>query len=78
MWRDGELVEEPDRGDRASTAVGEETLAREMRAFLASVATGDAPRSDGRFGARVVEVVERIGRLLPPVDAGQLRAGVSE
>jgi predicted dehydrogenase len=78
LWRDGELVEEPDRGDRAPTAVAEETLAREMRAFLASVATGDAPRSDGRFGARVVEVVERIGRLLPPVDTGQLRAGVSE
>jgi predicted dehydrogenase len=78
LWRDGELAEGPDRGDRASTAVAEETLAREMRAFLASVATGDAPRSDGRFGARVVEVVERIGRLLPPVNAGQLQAGVSE
>jgi predicted dehydrogenase len=78
LWRDGELVEEPERGDRAPAPVAEETLAREMRAFLTSVATGDAPRSDGRFGARVVEVVERIGRLLPPVDTGQLRAGVSE
>jgi predicted dehydrogenase len=78
LWRDGELAEGPDRGDRAPSAVAEESLVREMRAFLASVATGDAPRSDGRFGARVVEVVERIGRLLPPVDTGQLRAGVSE
>jgi predicted dehydrogenase len=79
MWRDGDLLDDrPDRGDRRPAAVAEETLAREMRAFLASVETGDAARSDGRFGARVVEVVERIGRLLPPIDKAQLRAGVSE
>lgn len=79
VWRDGELlVERPGRDVHRLPAEGQEALAREMRAFLASVETGEAPRSDGRFGAGVVEVVERIGRLLPRTENAQQKAGVTE
>jgi predicted dehydrogenase len=77
-WRDGELLVERPGGRNRLTDAAEEPLAREMRAFLASVATGNTPPSDGQFGARVVEFVERIGRLLVPFGNTQLRAGVSE
>jgi predicted dehydrogenase len=78
-WRDGDLLaERPDGGEERLVAAGQEPLVREVEAFLKSVRTGEAARSDGRFGARVVEVVERIGRLLPPIENAPLRAGVQE
>ncbi len=77
VWRDGELlVARQGRSDRRLTSAAEEALAREMRAFLASVETAEPARSDGRFGARVVEVVERIGRMLPPIESARMQAGV--
>jgi predicted dehydrogenase len=79
VWRDGDLlVERPGRGEERLVTAGEEPLVREINAFLRSVRTGEEARSDGRFGARVVEVVERIGQLLQPVNGAPLRAGVPE
>ena len=82
VWRDGELLAgQPDGTELRLVAATEESLVREMRAFLAAVATGTVPRSDGRFGARVVEMVERIGRLLPTIPvihAAGLGARVTE
>jgi len=79
VWRDGDLlVERPGRGDERLVTAGEEPLVREVGSFLESVRTGEEARSDGRFGARVVDVVERIGQLLQPVNGPPLRAGVSE
>jgi len=79
LWRDGELfAERPDRGPDRLDTNAEEALVREMRAFLASVETGAPARSDGRFGARVVEVVERIGSQLPSLAPAPLRAGAPE
>jgi predicted dehydrogenase len=79
VWRDGDLlVERPGRGEELLVTAGEEPLVREIGAFLRSVRTGEEARSDGRFGARVVEVVERIGHLLQPVNGAPLRAGVPE
>lgn len=77
VWRDGELLaERPTQPARRISAAGEEALGREAHAFLASVRTGEPARSDGRFGARVVEMVERIGRLLPPLEDVRLKAQV--
>ncbi len=77
LWRDGELfIERPDGGEDRLNGPGDETLAREMQAFLATVATGEATRSDGRFGAHVVEVVERIASQLAPMSGARLRSGV--
>lgn len=79
VWRDGDLlVEHPGGDEERLIAAGEEPLIREVEAFLESVRTGAAARTDGRFGARVVEVVERIGHLLPPIKSTPLRAGVPE
>jgi predicted dehydrogenase len=79
VWRDGDLLgERPGRGQDQLVTAADEPLVREIDAFLRSVRTGEAARSDGRFGARVVEVVERIGQLLQPVNDAPLRAGVSE
>jgi predicted dehydrogenase len=78
-WRDGDLlVDRPDGSQDLLAAAGEEALAREMRAFLACVESGEQPRSDGSFGARVVEVVERIERLVPRAGSAHMEAAVSE
>jgi predicted dehydrogenase len=78
-WRDGDLlVGGPGSREERLVAAAEEPLVREVEAFLDGVRTGEAARSDGRFGARVVEVVERIGQLLPPIEKARLRAGVPE
>ena len=65
LWRDGNLDElHPDRPPERLVSHGEETLAREARAFLAAISTGRAARSDGRFGAAVVEVVQEVAEAL--------------
>jgi predicted dehydrogenase len=57
-WRDGDLsrLREGSQPERL-VGHGEETLVREVRAFLDSVETGRAPRTDGPFGASVVDVI---------------------
>lgn len=78
-WRDGDLrVERRDGSADLLAAAGDEPIAREMQAFLASVESGERPRSDGPFGARVVEVVERIERLVPRAGTAHMKAAVSE
>ncbi len=64
-WRDGALS--LDRGTGTSTRIEvapEEPLIREMRAFLDGGRPDSDCRSDGRFGARVAEQVERVEGLL--------------
>ncbi len=64
-WRDGTLS--LDRGTGTSTRIEvapEEPLIREMRAFLDGGRPDSDGRSDGRFGARVAEQVERVEGLL--------------
>lgn len=58
LWRDGDLLRLQERSEpELLVSHGEETLVREVRAFLDSVETGRTPRTDGRFGASVVDVI---------------------
>ena len=78
-WRDGEVFLEGSEGAQSRIAIpNEETLLGELRAFLVSVATGQPALSDGRFGARVVEAVERVARLIEPIGNARRTAAVSE
>jgi UDP-2-acetamido-3-amino-2,3-dideoxy-glucuronate N-acetyltransferase len=75
-WLDGSLVESSN-GDRPLILASdvEEPLVREMRAFLDSVATARPARTDGRFGADVVEAIEAVRDALttgPGADLGRV------
>ena len=57
-WRDG--VPTPEKADAEPVALTEsEPLRDECRHFLACMATGDTPRTDGVEGRRVLSVLER-------------------
>jgi predicted dehydrogenase len=65
LWRDGDLyrIGADDREERLMEH-SEEALVREVRAFLDGVETGRPTRSDGPFGASVVDVIEPIATWL--------------
>jgi predicted dehydrogenase len=72
LWREGNLFRlrkgsEPD----LLSARSEETLVREVRAFFESIRTGQAPRTDGPFGASVVDVIAPVAAALEAAVAGQ-------
>jgi predicted dehydrogenase len=51
---------------RLPKVAAEEPLKRQAREFLAAIAEGRAPASDGAFGARVVRVLARVAAALRP------------
>jgi UDP-2-acetamido-3-amino-2,3-dideoxy-glucuronate N-acetyltransferase len=64
-WQDGDLSVQRVDGELVPLAITvEEPLVREMRAFIVSAQTGEPGRSDGRFGAQIVELIERVAILL--------------
>ena len=64
-WRDGDLDElPPGRPPERLVTHREETLPREATAFLDAIATGGTPRTDGPFGAAVVDVIEPLAASL--------------
>ncbi|HEU4920832.1 MAG TPA: Gfo/Idh/MocA family oxidoreductase [Candidatus Limnocylindrales bacterium] len=64
-WRDGSLERLPDRGaPERLVEHTEETLVREAAAFLEAVSSGRPSRSDGPFGAAVVDVIEPVAAAL--------------
>jgi len=76
LWQDGDLDRVHPGGRRERVHDGtEESLKRELSAFLGAVATGRAPRSDGPFGAAVVGAIEPIAREL---DTGATADGAVE
>ncbi|HET9521725.1 MAG TPA: Gfo/Idh/MocA family oxidoreductase [Candidatus Limnocylindrales bacterium] len=73
-WKDGELSRiEPSGEARLLVGRTEEALGREVAAFLAAVRTGRPDKSDGHFGAAVVEAIEPVAISLDtaPSVAGQ-------
>jgi predicted dehydrogenase len=73
-WKDGELYRMDPSGD-ASLVLGrsEESLAREVSAFLAATRTGRLDRSDGRFATEIVRAIEPVAAAIAqePAIAGE-------
>jgi predicted dehydrogenase len=70
LWRDGDLYRITlDNHEDRMLERSEEALVREVKAFLDGVVTGRATRSDGRFGASVVEVIEPVAASLEAASA---------
>lgn len=65
QWTDGELYRiEPSGEARLLVGRSEEALAREVAAFLTAVRTSGPTKSDGRFGAAIVEAIEPVAAAL--------------